>query len=159
MGRASFGLSLAFPFVFHVMVPAISFLLGVFDPFQSKLGLCGEGVDIRKDLDDSHAPLNDCEALWGKRKSSNGWKYDSCNDPEMDARIIGGRECIRWFEAPQLPQHNTREAPQLCGLMPQPMVTILGALENNLFLCSFVTHFGLGSCGSDLGLLLLFFPL
>jgi len=80
-----------------------------------------------------------------------------------------------------------REAPQLCGLMPQPMVTIpcqqnalaigkvlgkyaiayqchlgaakiaLGALENNLFLCPFVTHFGLCSCGSDLGLLLLFF--
>ncbi len=35
----------------------------------------------------------------------------------------------------------------------------LGALENNLFLCPFVTHFGLHSCDSDLGLLLLFFPL
>ncbi len=81
-------------------------------------------MDIRKELDDSHASLSDYEALWGKRKSSNSWKYDSCNDAEMDARIIGGREYIWWFEAPQLPQHNTREAPQLCGLMPQPMVTI-----------------------------------
>jgi hypothetical protein len=77
------------------MVLTISFLLGFFYPFQSKLGLCGEGVDIRKELHDSHASLSDCEVLWGKRKSSNGWKYDSCNDPEMVARIIVERECIQ----------------------------------------------------------------
>jgi hypothetical protein len=34
---------------------------GTIEWFASKFGLCNERVDIRKELDDSHASLQECE--------------------------------------------------------------------------------------------------
>ncbi len=36
------------------------------------LGLCNEGIDIHKRLDDTHATLAECEVVWGKKKNHNG---------------------------------------------------------------------------------------
>jgi hypothetical protein len=36
--------------------------------FESSFGLHNGGLDIRKELDDIHASLQDCELLWGKKK-------------------------------------------------------------------------------------------
>lgn len=31
-------------------------------------GLCNEGLDIRNELEDAHASIEDYEVLWGKKK-------------------------------------------------------------------------------------------
>ncbi len=45
---------------------------------QIKNGLCGHGLDIKKELIDSHASIAKCEAMFGKRKNNNGFRYDNC---------------------------------------------------------------------------------
>jgi hypothetical protein len=55
--------------------------------FESSFGLHNGRLDIRKELDDTHASFQDCELLWGKKKRNNGFKYETCNDVELWARI------------------------------------------------------------------------
>jgi hypothetical protein len=43
---------------------------GIAKWFVIKLGLCKEGIDIYKKLDDMHATLVECEVVWGKKKKS-----------------------------------------------------------------------------------------
>ncbi len=40
--------------------------------FKVKMGLCDHGLNIRKELIDSHASIVECEAMFGKRKGKNG---------------------------------------------------------------------------------------
>jgi hypothetical protein len=56
--------------------------------FATKFGLCNEGIDICKKLDDMHATLIECEAMWGKRKSHNGFKYETCTNPKITTRVL-----------------------------------------------------------------------
>jgi hypothetical protein len=39
------------------------------------MGPSTKGLDIQKELNDFHASLEDCEILWGKRKSNNDFKF------------------------------------------------------------------------------------
>ncbi len=55
--------------------------------FESSFGLHNGGLDIMKELDDTHVSLQDCELLWGKKKGNNGFKYKSCNDTALIGRI------------------------------------------------------------------------
>lgn len=55
--------------------------------FESSFGLHNGGLDIRKELDDIHASLQDCELLWGKKKWDNGFRYKICNDTKLILRI------------------------------------------------------------------------
>ncbi len=56
--------------------------------FTTKLGLCNEGIDIHKELDDMHATHTKCEVMWGKRKSHNGFKYETCTNPKITTRVL-----------------------------------------------------------------------
>ncbi len=47
---------------------------------EAKHKLCNEGIDIKKELDDSHILVTECETLCGKKKNHNGFKYKSCGD-------------------------------------------------------------------------------
>jgi hypothetical protein len=40
-----------------------------------------------KELIISHASIVECEAMFGKRKSNNGFKYDNCVEPNLVARM------------------------------------------------------------------------
>ncbi len=55
--------------------------------FEAKHKLCNEGTDIMKELDDSHVSIPKCEALWGKKKKHNGFKYKSYGDARLIVRI------------------------------------------------------------------------
>ncbi len=46
--------------------------------FKVKMGLCDHGLDIKKELIDCHASIVGCEAMFGKRKGNNGFRYDNC---------------------------------------------------------------------------------
>jgi len=43
---------------------------GITEWFAIKLGLCSEGLDTCKELDDMHATLAECEAVCKKKKES-----------------------------------------------------------------------------------------
>jgi hypothetical protein len=51
------------------------------------MDMCDEGLDIRKELNDNHAYTKDYEVLFSERKSSNGFKFDACNDSVLVATI------------------------------------------------------------------------
>jgi hypothetical protein len=55
--------------------------------FESSFGLHNGGLDIRKELDDTHASLQDYELLWGKKKRNNCFKYETCNDAKLIPKI------------------------------------------------------------------------
>jgi hypothetical protein len=55
--------------------------------FEAKHKLCNEGIDIKKEFDGSHASIAKCEALWGKKKWHNGFKYKSCGDASLISKI------------------------------------------------------------------------
>jgi hypothetical protein len=45
------------------------------------------GLNIKKKLIDSHASIAECEAMFGKRKDNNGFRYDICVEPSLVARV------------------------------------------------------------------------
>jgi hypothetical protein len=45
--------------------------------FKSKIGLSVEGLDIKRELNESHLSMQECECLWGRRKLKNGFKVSS----------------------------------------------------------------------------------
>jgi hypothetical protein len=49
--------------------------------FKVKMGMCDHGINIRKELKDSHASITKCEAMFGKRKDNN------CVEPNLVARV------------------------------------------------------------------------
>ncbi len=51
--------------------------------FNHEFGLCKKG----KKIDDKVASLTECRALWGIWNSRNGFKYESCNNLVLIARI------------------------------------------------------------------------
>ncbi len=55
--------------------------------FEAKYKFCSEGINIRKEFDDFHASVAECEALQGKKKGHNGFKYESCGDVGLIVRI------------------------------------------------------------------------
>ncbi len=46
-----------------------------------------ERLDIRKEFNDNHASIEDCEVLFSERKGSNGFKFDPCNDNVLVAKV------------------------------------------------------------------------
>ncbi len=55
--------------------------------FETKHGLCNEGLDIRKEFEDSYVSIANHEVLWGMKRRHNGFKYESCGDVGLIARI------------------------------------------------------------------------
>jgi hypothetical protein len=55
--------------------------------FKSKMGLSAKGLDIRKELNDSHVSMEECECLLGPRKSKNGFKVTNCIEPSVVVKI------------------------------------------------------------------------
>jgi len=51
------------------------------------MGLCYHGLNIRKELIDSHTSIAECEAVFGKRKDNNGFRYDNCVELSLVARV------------------------------------------------------------------------
>jgi len=51
------------------------------------MGLCDHGLNIEKELTYSHASIAKREAMFGKRKNNNGFKYDNCVEPSLVARV------------------------------------------------------------------------
>jgi hypothetical protein len=60
---------------------------GIAEWFKNVIGLYGQGLDMRRELNDSHALAEECEALWGPRQSKNGFRLCHNNDLTIDARI------------------------------------------------------------------------
>jgi hypothetical protein len=52
------------------------------------MGLCKKGLDIWKELDDSHASLQEREVLRGKMTHNNGFKYESYYDPSLISKTL-----------------------------------------------------------------------
>jgi hypothetical protein len=44
-------------------------------------------LDIRKEVTNAHASFEDYEAMFGKRKGFNGFRYDVCKDFTLVARV------------------------------------------------------------------------
>jgi len=55
--------------------------------FKVKMGMCAHRLNIRKELIDSHASIVVCEAMFGKRKGNNRFRYDNCVEPILVARV------------------------------------------------------------------------
>jgi hypothetical protein len=55
--------------------------------FKCKMGLSIEGLDIRKDLNDSHVSMEECECLLGPKKSKNGFKVTNYIEQSVVAQI------------------------------------------------------------------------
>jgi hypothetical protein len=55
--------------------------------FKIKMGLCDHGLNIKKELTNSHASIIECEAMFGKRTCNNGFRYDNCVEPTLVARV------------------------------------------------------------------------
>jgi hypothetical protein len=55
--------------------------------FKVKMGLCVHELNIRKELIDSHAFIAECEAMFGKKKGNNGFRYYNCVEPTLVARV------------------------------------------------------------------------
>ncbi len=56
--------------------------------FATKWGLCNEGIDTYKKLDDTNATVVECEVMCEKRKSHNGFKCQICTNPEITIRVL-----------------------------------------------------------------------
>jgi hypothetical protein len=55
--------------------------------FKVKITMCDHGLNIRKELTDSHAFIVECEAMFGKRIGNNEFRYDNCVEPTLVARV------------------------------------------------------------------------
>lgn len=55
--------------------------------FKVKMGLYDQGLNIRKEITNAHASFKDYETVFGKIKSSNGFRYDVCKDFKLVARV------------------------------------------------------------------------
>jgi len=55
--------------------------------FKVKMDMCDHGLNIRKELTDSHECIVECEAMFGKREGNNGFRYDNCVEPTLVARM------------------------------------------------------------------------
>jgi hypothetical protein len=55
--------------------------------FKVKMGMCDHELNIRKELIDSHASIAECEAMFGKKKGNNMFRYDNCVEPSLVARV------------------------------------------------------------------------
>jgi len=55
--------------------------------FKVKMGLCDHGPNIRKELTNSHASIIECEAMFGKKKGNNGFRYDNCVEPTLVVKV------------------------------------------------------------------------
>jgi len=55
--------------------------------FKVKMGLCDHGLNIKKELIDSHASIFECEAMFGKKKGNDGFRYDNCVEPTLVVRV------------------------------------------------------------------------
>ncbi len=53
---------------------------GSIEWFKSKIGFSVEGLDIKRELNESHVSMKECECLWGPRKLKNGFKVNSCKE-------------------------------------------------------------------------------
>jgi hypothetical protein len=62
-------------------------LEGTIKWFKAKMGLYDHGLDIKKEITDDHAYMEEYEAMFGKRKGSNGFKYDVCKDLNVVVRV------------------------------------------------------------------------
>jgi len=51
------------------------------------MGMCDHGLNIKKELVDSHASIVECEAMFGKRKGNNGFRYDNCVELTLVVRV------------------------------------------------------------------------
>jgi hypothetical protein len=51
------------------------------------MGLHDQGLDIRKEITNAHASLEDYEGMFSKRKGSDGFRYDVCKDSTLVERI------------------------------------------------------------------------
>jgi len=55
--------------------------------FKVQMDMCDHGLNIRKELTDSHECIVECEAMFGKKKGNNGFRCDNCVEPTMVAKV------------------------------------------------------------------------
>jgi len=55
--------------------------------FKVKMGTCAHGLNIGKELTNSHASIIVCETMFGKKKGDNGFRYDNCVESTLAARV------------------------------------------------------------------------
>ncbi len=55
--------------------------------FKSKIWLYVEGLGIKKELNESHVSMEECECLWGPRKLKNGFKVSSCKEASLVIKV------------------------------------------------------------------------
>jgi hypothetical protein len=60
---------------------------GSIEWFKSKMGFSAKGLDIIKDLNDSHMFMEECECLLGLMKPKNGFKVTNCIQPSVVTKI------------------------------------------------------------------------
>jgi hypothetical protein len=60
---------------------------GSIEWFKSKIGLSMEGLDVRKELNESRVSMEECECLWGARKLNNGFKVISYKEASLVVRV------------------------------------------------------------------------
>jgi hypothetical protein len=70
-----------------IMVKLQEIVEGSVEWFETNHKFYNEGVDIKNELDNSHVLVMKCEALCGKKKGHNGFKYESCGDARLIAKI------------------------------------------------------------------------
>ncbi len=51
------------------------------------MSLCDHGLNMRKELIDSHISIAKCEAMFGKKNNNNGFKYDNCVEPNLVTKV------------------------------------------------------------------------
>jgi hypothetical protein len=61
---------------------------GSIEWFKSKIGLSTEELHIRRELNESHVFMEECECLWGPRKSKNRFKMTRCKEASLVVVII-----------------------------------------------------------------------
>ncbi len=62
-------------------------LEGIVKWFKATMGLYDHGLDIKKEITDDHAYMEEYEAMLGKRKGSNGFRYDVYKDFNVVVRV------------------------------------------------------------------------
>jgi hypothetical protein len=55
--------------------------------FKVKMGMCDHGLNIKKELTNSHASTIQCEAMFGKKKGNNRLRYDNCVELSLVVRM------------------------------------------------------------------------
>jgi hypothetical protein len=62
-------------------------LEGIVKWFKAKMGLYDHGLDIKKEIIDDHAYMEEYEAMCGKRKGSNEFRYDVYKDLNVVVKV------------------------------------------------------------------------